>query len=366
MPRQPTCRDRVLLAVNHQVADRIPIDFWASPGCMRKLQAELGVSHEALLDAYDVDLRYIAGPEYVGPPLVGERPGEIVDIWGVPRIVVEVVVSGGFERYAEVIRSPLADAITVDDVLGYGHWPSPDWFDYSAIEQQCDAVLQANRAVAFMGDRLSRVAQLKPAMYLRGDEQFLVDMALRPDLAHAIISKIRAFYLGYLQRILEAARGKIDLVVSGDDFGTQRGLLVSTRMWDEYLRGGFAAYIGLAKTYGAKTMHHTCGSVAALLPRLIECGLDVLQSLQPEAQGMDIAELKSQFGSQIAFQGGVSIQRTLPFGTPDEIRAEVRNLAQIAGRGGGYIFGTAHSIQADTPVRNVQELMRAYHEFGRY
>jgi uroporphyrinogen decarboxylase len=174
------------------------------------------------------------------------------------------------------------------------------------------------------------------------------------------------FYLGYLERILEAAEGKIDVLVSGDDFGIQQGLLVSAQMWDEFLRDGFAAYIGLVKSHGVKTMHHSCGSVAPLIPRLIACGLDILQSLQPEARGMDISDLKAKHGSQLAFQGGVSIQRTMPFGTPEGIRAEVKNLAEAAGKGGGYIFGTAHNLQADVPVENVQALMRAYHEYGQY
>ena len=361
-----TSRDRVLLAINHEIPDRIPVDFWASPGCLRRIESEVGMTHDAFLDAHDVDVRYIAGPEYIGPPLAGERPGGSVDIWGVSRKVVEIRLAGGVERYNEVARSPLAEATTADDVLTYRHWPSPDWFDYSVIEPQCDEVLRSGRAVAFMGDRLNRVAQLKPALYLRGDESFLIDMVVSPELARAIIGKIREFYLGYLERILDASRGKIDVLVSGDDFGTQQGLLVSTAMWDAYLKDGFAAYVALVKSRGVKTMHHTCGSVAALIPRLIECGLDVLQSLQPEARGMSIGGLKSAFGSQLAFQGGVSIQRTMPFGAREEIRAEVKNLAEVAGAGGGYIFGTAHNIQADTPVESVQTLMQAYCEFGRY
>jgi len=361
-----TSRERALLAINHQVPDRIPVDFWATAGCVRKIESELGMSHDAFMDAHDVDLRYIAGPEYIGPPLVGERPGESTDIWGVSRTVVEIKLAGGVERYNEVVRAPLANAETVDDVLAYQHWPSPDWFDYSVIERQCDAVLRRDRAVAFMGDRLKRVSQLKPALYLRGDERLMIDMATAPELARAIIGKVRAFCLGYLERIFDAAKGKIDILVSGDDFGIQQGLLISAAMWDQFIRDGFAAYTGLIKSRGVKTMHHSCGSIAPLIPRLIECGLDVLQSLQPEARGMDIADLKSAFGSRLAFQGGVSIQRTMPFGAPKEIRAEVKNLAEVAGKGGGYIFGTAHNLQADVPVENVQALMGAYSEYGRY
>jgi uroporphyrinogen decarboxylase len=361
-----TSRERVLLAIDHQVPDRIPIDFWATAGMIAKLEAGLGRSYPQFLDDYDVDLRYIVGPRYTGPPLTSAGPGETVDIWGVPRRVIEVAVPGGVERYAEVVRAPLAGAQTVDDVLSYHHWPSSDWFDYSGVERQCDDVLRQGRAVAFMGDRLSRVSQMKPAMYLRGDEPFMIDLAMNPEVARAIIGKVRQFYLGYLERVFEAARGKIDILVSGDDFGTQRGLWVSAAMWDEFIRDGFAAYNTLVKSHGVKAMHHSCGAVSELIPRLIECGLDVLQSIQPEARGMGIDELKPKYGAQLAFQGGVSVQTTLPFGGAQEIRGEVKHLAEVAGKGGGYIFGTAHNIQADTPVENVVTLMKAYHEYGVY
>lgn len=356
-------RERVLLALHHQQPDRIPIDFWASKGFLAKLEAETGLSQAQFLDAHDVDLRYIAGPAYIGPPLL--REGEPVDIWGVPRIIAEVPVRGGVERYEEVARPPLAAATTVEEVHSYPHWPSPDWFDYRDLEAQCDAVHGQGRATVFMGDRMNRVAQLKPALYLRGMEQALMDMALAPALLEAVLARVRAFYLGYLARILEAARGKIDVVLTGDDFGTQKGLLVSLPMWDRFVRPGFTEYVALIRSYGAVSLHHTCGSVAAVIPRLVECGLDALQSLQPEAQGMEAANLKRRFGDRLAFQGGVSVQQTMPYGTPEEIAAEVQHLAAALGPGGGYIFCTAHNVQADTPVENVLALMRAYHEHGR-
>ena len=340
-------RDRTLTTIEHQTPDRIPIDFWASKGLRRKLESSLGVSCEALIDDWGVDIDYIPGPIYIGPPL-GSQAGRRTDIWGVPRVVVTVELAGGSETYQEVAASPLAAARTAGDVLGYRHWPSPDWFDYSDIERQCDDVLKRRRAVAFMGDRLNRVAQLKPAMYLRGVEAILVDMAVNAEVAEAIFMRITEFYLAYLERILDASRGKIDIVVTGDDFGTQQGLLVSTSMWDRYLRDGFARYLSLARDGGAKTMHHTCGAVTELIPR------------------MGSSELKQRFGERLAFQGGVSIQRTMPFGIREEIWAEVRELAEVMGKGGGYIFCTSHNIQADAPVENVQELMRAYLKYGRY
>ena len=359
-------RERTLLALTHREPDRIPVDFWASAGMRARLQSELGLSFDEFLDSRDVDLRYIDGPPYVGPPLKGVDPAHSVDIWGVPRKLVTLDVVGHQEHYREVVAEPLRAAENAGDVEAYTGWPSPDLFDYGGIEAQCDGLRDAGRAVVFMGDRLNRIAQLKPAMYLRGADRIFLDMALRPDVARAIFGRIRSFYMSYLARILEAAHGKIDIVLMGDDFGSQAGLLVSPQMWDDLLREGFADYVRLIKQHGAIAMHHTCGAVADLVPRLVECGLDVLQSLQPEAGGMDLAALKAGFGSVLSFHGGVSIQKTLPHGTPDDVRREVRQLARTMGEGGGYVFCTAHSIQADTPMANVLALMDAYREHGRY
>ena len=113
-------------------------------------------------------------------------------------------------------------------------------------------------------------------------------------------------------------------------------------------------------------MHHTCGSVVEIIPDMIDCGLEVLQSVQPEAHDMSRERLKERFGENLAFHGGVSIQQTMPFKGPADIDAEVARLADTLGRGGGYIFGTAHNVQADVPVENVQALMRAYHRHGSY
>jgi uroporphyrinogen decarboxylase len=354
-------RERTTLALEHATGDRIPIDFWASSSMVNKIERAVGTSYEAFLDRYDVDLRYIPGPRYTGPPLEDGR-----DIWGVERTTVQVQVAGGIESYKEVARSPLAAVSSVGEVERYPHWPSPDAFDYGGIEAQCDRIRDAGRVVVFMGDRLNRVAQLKPAMYLRGIENTFSDLALHPEIIEAIIGKIKAFYLAYLERILEAAKGKIDIVLTGDDFGSQKGLLISPDTWRAVIAPGFKKYIALIKGHGAVAMHHTCGSVVEIVPDLIACGLDVLQSIQPEAAGMSLPALKARFGRELCFHGGISIQRTMPFGTPGAVRAEVRAIAETVGMDGGYIYCTAHNIQADTSIGNVQALLDAYHEYGRY
>jgi uroporphyrinogen decarboxylase len=264
-----------------------------------------------------------------------------------------------------VTKAPLSDAKTPEDIAAYGHWPDPEMFDYDGIEQQCDAILQKNRVVLFMGDRLNRVAQFKPAMYLRGTENIFVDLAARQEIAEAVFRKIREFYLDYLERILRAAAGKIDIVLTGDDFGGQAGLLISADMWRKFIKPGFADYIDLIKSHKTIAMHHTCGSVVEIIPDMIECRLDVLQSIQPEASRMSLVNLYEMFGERICFQGGVSIQKTMPYGSCDEIRREVKAIADVVKQRGGYIFCTSHNIQADTPAENIATLLEAYLQYGR-
>jgi uroporphyrinogen decarboxylase len=122
----------------------------------------------------------------------------------------------------------------------------------------------------------------------------------------------------------------------------------------------------LAHRYGMKVMHHTCGAVRELIPEFIECGLDILQSLQPRAAGMNLAELKREFGRHICFHGSMDIQQTLPHGTPSDVRDMALRQMEAGKPGGGFIISTAHNIPPETPTENVIALFEAYKEFGGY
>lgn len=358
-------RERTFRSLNFEEPDRVPVDVWMSDGFRAKLEAGLGIPTAAFLDRHDVDLRYIEGPAYVGPPLRTFADGSDEDIWGVRRKTVRVPTADGTEIYKELIEAPLARAATPEDVEEYGHWPSPDWFDYGGVGAQCRKIREQGRVAVFMGDRLNRIAQLKPAMYLRGVEAIFADMILNPEIAKTVFRRIRTFYEAYAERIYKAADGALDIVLTGDDFGSQNGPLVSPEMWVEFLGEGFARYVSQAKAHGLRVMHHTCGSVKPLIPLMTERGLDILQSLQPEAADMDPRDLKTRFGGQLVFHGGISIQKTLPFGTPEDVRREVRERVAALAPGGGYILCTSHNIQADTLLRNAEALLQAYREFGQ-
>lgn len=360
-------RERVFLALKHQEPDRVPRDFWATAETYNKLCRRLILPNAmAVLDHFDIDVRYLEGPRYIGPKLLVHADGSENDIWGVPRIRQDTGAGETAQSYKSVTRFPLANVTERGQLDDYEFWPSPDWFDYSPIYEEAKAVREQGRVAAFMGDRLNRFAQLKPAMYLRGIDQALMDMLAEPEIFQAITDRLTGFYNEYLTRILEAARGMIDILVTGDDFGQQTGPLCSVELWEQRLRAGFEGYIKIAHAAGVPVMHHTCGSIYRLLPKFVECGLDILQALQPGVAEMDFRKIKAGFGGRICFQGGISIQRALPFGTPADVRAEVRERIEALAPCGGYIVSTSHNIQGDTPVENVLALIKAYEEFGAY
>lgn len=360
-------RTRVGKALSHQEPDRVPIDYWASSEVTARLLKHFGFNaKEELLRHFDVDFRYIDGPVYIGPPLVIKADGTKEDVFGVPRRQVAYGAGEQAGTYSEVACSPLQTASSLDEIEHYSKWPSAEWFDYAPVREQAQQAREAGKTVIFMGDRLNRCAQLKPAMYLRGVEQILLDLYLNEDIARAIFRHISEFYCEYLRRTLEAGQGYIDILFTGDDFGTQQNTFMSVDTWRRELKQGFKRFIDIGHAFGCKVAHHTCGSIINLIPDFIECGLDILNPLQPEAHGMHFEKLKEAFGQDLVFHGGISIQNTLPYGTADDVRNEVRDRVAKLADGGGYLFCTAHNIQIDTPLKNIEALFKAYAEFGVY
>ncbi len=363
-------RQRVLDAIDHTEPDRIPIDYWAVDAITDRLIEHYGVGDRGqLLARLGVDMRYVMGPSFAGQQFRVHDDGLIEDHWGVRR---EAMTVSGEDRtgrawswnYKHLHTAPLAECRTVADIEQYEHWPSADLWDYATVKDECLRVKQTGCAVVNGGDRLDRTAQLKPAMYLRGTEQFMEDLLLAPGVAQCIIEHIADYYLAYNRRVFAAAEGTIDIFFMGDDMGTQHGLWVGVETYRKFFKGNFRKYNELAHQHGIRTMYHTCGNVFDLIPEFIDCGLDILQSIQPTA--MDPAKVKREYGKDLCFQGGIDNQHTLPKGSPTDVAAEVEHRARTLGAGGGYIFGTAHNLLPDVPTENLVALFDAYHEHGGY
>ena len=339
-----TSRERVRLALAHQETDRIPIAMVCSginPPARRALEAYLGRERGIDVQTYLntlLDVRQV-GPAYVGPPL---PPGE--DIWGVRR----APVSYGSGSYDEIAYYPLAEAQTVRDLEAL-RWPSTAWYDYASLPDRI-AVAQAG------GERCLMVANgnlFETSWYMRGFQRMFVDLALNPELAHAIMGRVTDFYVEHFRKMLAAADGAVDLAFTADDIAGQKGLLMSLDMWEAFLKPYHVRLNKAIHEFGVKVIYHTDGSVMEAVDGLIDMGIDVLQALQFSAKGMDPRALKRRFGDRLCFEGGVSVQTTLPFGTVEDVRREVEELIAVLGKGGGYILGPSHAIQAGTPAENI-------------
>jgi uroporphyrinogen decarboxylase len=350
----------------HKQPDRVPVDYWATSEVNTKLLKHFGLSsQEQLLQHFDVDFRYIEGPKYIGPEPTIRRDGSKEDHFGVVRRAVSYGEGAKAGTYSEVIEYPLEKATSIDEIESYPKWPKPEHFDYECVRQQAKEARGTGKVVVFMGDRLNRCAQLKPAMYVRGVEQILMDVVLNTQIAKTIFRKIADFYAEYARRTLEAAEGNVDIFFTGDDFGTQDNTFLPVDTWRYLLKEGFKRFVDIGHEFGCKVAHHTCGCVTPLLPDFVECGLDILNPLQPDCSRMDYRKIKRQFGDKICFHGGMSIQKTMPYGSTEDIRNEVKDRVEKLAGNGGYIFCTAHNIQADTAIENVVALFDAYKELGR-
>jgi len=336
-----TSKERVLAAINHQQPDRTPIQTYLTPEIALKLFDHFKT--DDILPFLGVDFRTVE-PQYVGPPRPVPAGCSCVDEWGVGYRTIQFETGA----YDEASHLPMAPPITLAEVEAFS-WPTADLFDYSDIEAQCDAL--AEYAVCFGGAGTPDI--VNGVSRSRGMEQVIMDIAMEDPVGVAIIDKRCDVLYERCRRALEAGNGKIDILCLGEDCGNQAGPMFPPELFDAFFRPRLKRFYDLAHEFGAKAMMHSCGNTRKLMPRFIEMGLDVLDAMQPEPPGMNAAEIKAAFGDRLTFCGLVSTQKTLPFGTEAECRAEARHRLEVVGKGGGYIFSPAHCIQSDTPLENV-------------
>ena len=347
--------ERVMSAVNRQRPDRVPIDYVATPEFDAKLKEYLQIEDDEMLRRkLGVDFRWVAG-KYVGPSdMIGS-----VGINATGRDFLGIVwkpVKNEFGTYNEIAYHPLAQAKSVKDIDEYP-WPSVDWFDFSHLKEQIKRLNDEQRyaIVYFIG------GTFETPWYMRGMERFLMDLVECPEIAEAICRRVKDFYKERALRALEAGDGQIDIVFSGGDIGTQKGMMLSPGLWREHIKPFSKELIRPFKDMGLITMYHSCGSMVPVIEDLIEIGLDILDPIQPLAAGMDAESLKKQFGDRLVFRGGIDEQKLLPYGTVDDVRRETGRVIDVLGEEGGYILCAAHAIQPDTPEENVM----AMYETGR-
>ena len=195
--------------------------------------------------------------------------------------------------------------------------------------------------------------------YLRGMEDLMMDLVAAPEMAHYFFERTAALQQFAAEQF---ARAGVDIIITGDDVAGQQGLLMSVETWRKFLKPRLAATVQTVKRANAASFvfYHSDGNVEPLIPELIEIGIDILNPIQPEC--MDPAAIKRHYGDRLSFWGTVSVQRTMPFGTPDEVRAEVRARIREVGRGGGLILAPAHVLGPETPWENIVAFFEAADE----
>jgi uroporphyrinogen decarboxylase len=292
---------------------------------------------ERLRCGLDIDIRQLSVGE-PSPQEVGD--GVFRNYWG-EQFIYRATDWGPMR---EDIRGALADAKRFDDLEAF-LWPTPDLFDYSGIAEQCRQWDDYALLYGF-ADIWER-----PAL-VRGLENMFIDMCARPDWVHYLSRTFTDFYKEDYTCAAEAASGRIDLFLLISDLGCQRGPLISIKMFHEFIAPYIREMCDCIHSLGARVMFHSCGSIRPFIPELIALGVDVLDPIQPVA-GMMPDSLKAEFGDQLAFHGGIDMQRLLPFGTPDKIRTTARHYCETLGAGGGYILAPAHLFQPDIPPENI-------------
>ncbi len=376
MPKETmTPRERWLAVLTRQKPDRVPMDYWSTPEFSAKLIRHLGLSRQSerrLVEALNggerdprhpnearralrealrclhVDFVIHVGPKYLGPKLAPDT-----DMFGCTYRTIQY----GTGEYSEVTTNPLARFRSVEEIEANYQWPSPDWFDYRVIPQQIegweDYPVQGGGSEPFLTYKS-----------LRGQEQAMIDLVENPQIVHYCLDKL--FELAYIntQRIYETIPGRVMLSYVAEDMGGQDRLMFSKKHIREFLLPRMKRVIDLAHQAGVYVFHHNDGSCLAIIPDMIEAGIDALNPIQWRSRGMEREELKAAFGEKIIFHGAVDNQYTLPFGSAAEVRQEVQDNLRILGAGGGYILAPCHNIQPVTPPENVVAMYEAGYEFG--
>lgn len=348
-------RERVLAAINHQPVDRVPTDIWATAEVWQKLKVHFGENAD-LPAILHIDGFGGVGADYIGPPAPVLPKGESADFWSMRYRETDY----GAGVYSEQYFYPLAKVRTIADAERYA-WPRADWFDYSGMKaaakaaREKQAVAWGYMAIFFFHNKL------------RGLEQSLVDPLENPELTHHILNRMSDFFYEHQRRGFEACDGLIDVTQVTDDLGTQTGPMISLAIFREFYRPHMQRFINLAREFGIKVMHHDDGSMRMFLPDLVEMGIDILNPVQWTCPGMEREGLKRDFGARLCFHGAVENQKILPFGTPEEVRAEVRkDIDILTGDRTGYILAPCHNIQSITPVENIIAMYDEAWNYGKF
>ncbi len=347
-------RLRILNTLNRQAVDRPPVDLWLTPEVLAALKARTGEEDDyATFRHLGLDKIAWLCPNYQ-PPDGGPEQDTEADPWGVR----SEEIRSGEATYHEVSGPPLEEMEEVEELEDYLYWPDPDRFDYASIRAK------AERARSFEFATIGPwVSHFEVYCRMRGLENAMMDIVAEPEFLQAALDRIEAVQTRMLERFFKEMGDLVDMVLVSDDLGAQESLLMSEAHWKTFLKPRLTRWCDLIHSHGKKVFYHTDGAARALIPGLADCGIDILNPVQHICPGMDMKELKAEFGERLIFHGAVENQHVLPHGSPDDVRREVRDCLESLGAGGGYIVCSCHNAQAGTPVENILAMIETVHSW---
>ena len=380
-----TPRERVQTAINHQEPDRVPIIIGTSNTTTMKMKSYQQLKEFLGIQSED---RYIYNwPELGSAALDDETLRRLhsdargvldrfpektykrnqnrtshtpfIDDWGIGQIETQPGV--WFPGY-----HPMAEAHTLADIESY---PWPDMDDPSRVvhvREQAKRLAEENLYAIIATPWL--LFPFERANAMMGMENFLPQMVMNRDFAQALLSKITDLCKLLMGHFLNELGDNVDIIKIGDDLGTQDSLMISPKMYREMLKPLHADYIKFIKeNTNAKIFFHTDGDVFDLVDDFIEIGVDILNPIQTSAGKMaNLAGLKKRYGGDLIFCGAIDTQNILPYGSPDQVRKEVRRVINTLGPSGGYMLASVHTILDEVPPENIMAIVDAVEEFGYY
>jgi len=343
-------RERVETALNHEKPDRCPMQISFTPEFADRLYQDLHLKGSNIHNPHGGGNTYqleralgedmlLTSVGWANSYYMDDKP--YVDEWGIGWDIQPYQTPFGTGHYTEIVGHPLADQASLSDYSP----PDPHRAELYAASKQMIADFKEQYWI--VGVTVTTI--FETAWALRGYEQLMVDMALDPDLADQILNIPYQYHLTAAKKLVELG---VDMIWIGDDVGTQQRMLISPGMWRRFLKPRMANFIAENKAINPqlKVAYHTDGNIEPIIPELIEIGLDVLNPVQPAC--MDPGQLKDAYGDRLCFWGTIDEQRTLPFGSPKDIQAEVLQRLETIGRDGGLILSPTHHVQLDTPLEN--------------
>ncbi|MGB9299813.1 MAG: uroporphyrinogen decarboxylase family protein [Anaerolineae bacterium] len=378
-------RDRVLATLAHQEPDHVPLDIGGSDvtgihrDAFRRLACYLGIEEEVplyhrvqqlalpsegMLQRLQVDVRPLLAQPSDSWELVVEDTGThqaFTDEWGVEWAMPK---DGGL--YFDMVGHPLSE-VSGAAGLAKRRWPDgANKARFRGLRDQAEELAGRGFAITLAP---AYGGILESAAWLRGFENFYMDLIRDPMLTETILDATLRFHLDFWAAALEEVGDLLDVAVEYDDLGWQSGLLISAEMYRRYVKPRHKELFNFIKGHSrAAVFLHSCGAVYDLIPDFIESGVDVLNPVQVGAAGMgDTRRLKREFGKDLIFWGGgVDTQSILPRGTPAEVRDEVKRRIGDLAPGGGFVFAAVHNIQPDVPTENIMAMWEAWQEYGSY